>query len=711
MEPQITLLLGSPRPSQARWAEFKVGLRSFPYLADHGFQNVVVLPGSALIKMALLAHEEIFRERPASFRKINFQNPVILSDENSVIKIKIQANDSNLIEYSFLQHSGDEASENQTHAFARLGILPASGHAEKAPARQFSIKEFKRHAVWVRSGEEFYRALRQNDNQYGPRFQKISEIWRDEDHALASVSARAGELEIGQSLDPTVLDSITQVLAVFSLEKGRPFALTAIDRLEIHQATFAQNLWIHAKRRAADSKESRVIGDIDVFDESGSVNLTLRGVALTYLDRSDNAALKTAEELRFCVASTFTAEPLEESLRFWGGVFNIPIDVQFSGYGQVFQQLLDGESLFRKNNRGANVLLIALEDWIREDRDMQGRQTALTLDHQRAAKHFDGAPRYLLPNGLQIVHLNQYETDYLYQEIFHDRCYLQHGIQLDDGATVIDIGANIGLFSLFVLSHCRNPTIYAFEPSPVVHELLERNCAAYGTNVRAFQLGVSRESHDAEFTFYANSSVFSTFHPDPEEDRKAIDAIAQNTLRREIGAARGAIAAYAAELTHDRLRSETSRCRVVSLSEIIRKNKIAKIDLLKIDAERSELDILEGIEDCHWPLISQIVVEIHDATKQRVAQIERLLVEKGYHCAVAQEQLLAESGLFNVYATRTGQNGAQSNLSGPICLSSHSLEKNINQLCAAVTSFMTHSASPLVVCLVRTRRNRDTAQL
>ena len=72
----------------------------------------------------------------------------------------------------------------------------------------------------------------------------------------------------------------------------------------------------------------------------------------------------------------------------------------------------------------------------------------MTLTRERAERYFGDRARYVLPNGLEIVHLNRYETDYLYQEIFEDQCYLRHGIRLRDGATVVDIGANIGLFSL-----------------------------------------------------------------------------------------------------------------------------------------------------------------------------------------------------------------------------------------------------------------------
>lgn len=46
--------------------------------------------------------------------------------------------------------------------------------------------------------------------------------------------------------------------------------------------------------------------------------------------------------------------------------------------------------------------------------------------------------------------------------------YLQHGIALQDGDTVLDIGANIGLFSLLVASSFKQCTIIAVEPIPQV---------------------------------------------------------------------------------------------------------------------------------------------------------------------------------------------------------------------------------------------------
>src|SRR6185436_17412523 len=125
---------------------------------------------------------------------------------------------------------------------------------------------------------------------------------------------------------------------------------------------------------------------------------------------------------------------------------------------------------------------------------------------EAAAESLAGHMRCVLPNGLEITHLNQYETDYLYKEIFEDECYLRHGIRLRDGDTVVDIGANIGLFSLFVMSRSKNPRIYAFEPAPEVSELLRANCNAYGSNVHVSNVGVSDRRKTATFTFYEKSS-------------------------------------------------------------------------------------------------------------------------------------------------------------------------------------------------------------
>ena len=69
-------------------------------------------------------------------------------------------------------------------------------------------------------------------------------------------------------------------------------------------------------------------------------------------------------QIRIAVTANFTAEPLAEVLQFWAEILGLePMKVELAGYNQVFQSLLNQESLFRSREPGVNYVLIRLEDW------------------------------------------------------------------------------------------------------------------------------------------------------------------------------------------------------------------------------------------------------------------------------------------------------------------------------------------------------------
>ena len=621
-------------------SEFRVGLRSLPSLADHGFQDMVVLPGAFYVAMA--------RDTARVLHNVVFHHPLILSQDDTVIQVDVSEHDGR-VDYAFA--AGKEAGPAATLTCEQRPGAPSVADAFTEPEGPASLEP-----------AELYRKLRENGNQYGPAFQRITALWRSgEDQCVGRLTIEPN------GFDPSVLliDAATQVLASLTIGHGKTFVLRSIERIEFADgdAPSSGTIWARANLR------SESVGDVELFDAAGRQLVALAGVAFTLLE-------PMARPTRVVVAANFTAEPVEDALRYWSDQFGVRLDVEFAPYDQVFQQLLDPGSAFRRNQNGVNVLLLSLEKWAAVGR--------LSLAAERAAQCFGDRQRTVLPNGAEIVHLNQYETDYLYKEIFEEQTYLKHGIQLPDGATVVDIGANIGMFSLFVLSRCADPTIYAFEPAPRVYDLLSANCAAYGSRVHPLNLGVSDRTKSAPFTFYERSSVFSGFHADEGDDRAAVQAVVRNAVRDEIAADADVVESVVAELTADRLRGSTVDCRLISVSDLIRERGIEKIDLLKIDAEKSELDILAGIEDADWPKIAQIVVEIHDRTQEAVKQVERLLTAKGFRCAVELERPLEDSGLFNLYAIR-----------GQTVQATSTLGRNVHDLCSALRE----SKTPLVVCV------------
>ena len=82
------------------------------------------------------------------------------------------------------------------------------------------------------------------------------------------------------------------------------------------------------------------------------------------------------------IVSTFTSDPIATPLQFWLDRTGIESSLTLAGYNQVFQELLDPGSSVRRNRRGANVILLRLQDWLRE-RENSG---ALEVDTQLLTK-------------------------------------------------------------------------------------------------------------------------------------------------------------------------------------------------------------------------------------------------------------------------------------------------------------------------------------
>ena len=90
-----------------------------------------------------------------------------------------------------------------------------------------------------------------------------------------------------------------------------------------------------------------------------------------------------------------------------------------------------------------------------------------------------------------------------------------------------------------------------------------------------------------------------------------------------------------------------------SMSDVLRETGIDNISLLKVDVEgRDEMDVLAGIAKDDWAKIRQIVMEIHDADGERVAQTRSRLESQGFRCLFEQEVQFRESGIVICYAFR-----------------------------------------------------------
>jgi natural product biosynthesis luciferase-like monooxygenase protein/amino acid adenylation domain-containing protein/FkbM family methyltransferase len=256
------------------------------------------------------------------------------------------------------------------------------------------------------------------------------------------------------------------------------------------------------------------------------------------------------------------------------------------------------------------------------------------IDPERARAVLGDRPGYTLPNGMLVASLSHMQTSQLYREIFREERYLQHGITLEDGDCVFDVGANIGFFTMWAGLSRRDVKLFSFEPIPPTFDYLRTNAALYDLGATLVNAGLSSRRESAEFTFYRALPGLSGRYAELEFDRSATRAIILESLREGAeGIDRSVFGEREIEeALDDQFRHETWVCELRTLSDVIAEHGVERIDLLKIDVERSEVDVLAGVRDEDWPKIRQIVIEVDGRGNRRT--LESLLESKGYDVTV-----------------------------------------------------------------------------
>jgi len=274
-----------------------------------------------------------------------------------------------------------------------------------------------------------------------------------------------------------------------------------------------------------------------------------------------------------------------------------------------------------------------------------------------------------LPNGKKAYCLDEREAAFVYEQV---KQYLKHGIELHPGDTVFDIGANIGLFSLMAFEECKQDVrLFAFEPIPTTYQILEANITQLGSSkLTPLNCGLAAEPGNMIFAYYPNMTTLSTAYRDAANEEEMRQQLKKATLRNleEVPdsirdsyllfrilrwlplSIRTHVVGWMVKKSFEKV--EEINCQLRTVSDVTDEFNVSQIDLLKVDAEKSELGVLEGISDQDWPKIKQTVMEIHDL-EGRLETIKNILKKHGLSkIYVEQEPTLQGSNVYSLYAMR-----------------------------------------------------------
>lgn len=259
-----------------------------------------------------------------------------------------------------------------------------------------------------------------------------------------------------------------------------------------------------------------------------------------------------------------------------------------------------------------------------------------------------------LPNNLSIMSLKDNETRLLYDEIFIERAYLNGGLSISDNDVVVDVGANIGLFSVWASSMASNVKVYAFEPAEEAFNCLVENCRRHKVDSTERGVAIGASDTTASFTFYPESTLQSGLYAEKRRDAEVAQAFAEQQI--ETGSRNSGELSYlaqVAEVVEARFEERQREVEVLKLSSFIEIEEISRIDFLKIDVEHAELDVLRGIEPRHWGIINQVALEVHDI-EGRLAEIVDLLHAMNFELTVKQIEAFSKTDVYMVYARKRG---------------------------------------------------------
>ncbi|MEV5764093.1 amino acid adenylation domain-containing protein [Micromonospora sp. NPDC052213] len=283
------------------------------------------------------------------------------------------------------------------------------------------------------------------------------------------------------------------------------------------------------------------------------------------------------------------------------------------------------------------------------DEDSGPRLVGYVVPQPRRAPTIGGLTRFRLPNGMAVTAASPDEAVFLYRQIFDHAEYSRFGVRLGDGAVVVDVGANIGLFSLWATRQARDVHLIAVEPNPDTLPYLRANLSLYAESASVVEAAVTDTAGTAKLISFPELSYLSGLGADRAE---AASDLVRSHYRQGGGDADEAEQAALLADAHRRLTPVAHVVPTVTLSELLDRFGLDRVDLLKVNTEGAELSVLRGLRPEHWPRIGQVCLEV-ERSSVTAPQVRELLSAAGFEVhEIGDWNVGADADVSYIYAMR-----------------------------------------------------------
>ncbi|MFR9772533.1 HAD-IIIC family phosphatase [Nocardia sp. SC052] len=248
----------------------RISLRTHPWLAEHAAPAAVVLPGTALVELAIRAGDEV---DTGNVRELVLHAPVVLTEEAAVqIQVVVADADADGCRPVSI-HSRLERDLDTSWALHARGILAATDETDSGGLDADRWPPAGATAVDV---EDMYARLSDRGHRYGPLFRSVRAAWRRGGDVFADVAlpehahGDAARFEI----HPALLDSALHAALLLGADESGsallPFAWTGV-RLHASGATA-----LRVRISLDDSGGVRVMAE----DHTGQPVVSIRSLLL-----------------------------------------------------------------------------------------------------------------------------------------------------------------------------------------------------------------------------------------------------------------------------------------------------------------------------------------------------------------------------------------------------------------------------------------------